>query len=65
MTDETEHSVYCRFTIEAVVYTQDLGSVQVYWDADDEIVGVEIMNVRTVTIDGEPVTVTPDLSQRS
>lgn len=60
MTDETEHSVYCHFTTKTVIYTQDLGAVQIYWDSDNEIVGVEIMNVRTVTIDGKSVKISID-----
>ncbi len=41
--------VYCRFTDRPVARTQDIGLVQIDWDADETIVGVEILCARSVT----------------
>lgn len=53
-TEGREHFVYCTLNGGKVERTQELGSALIDWDADGEIVGVEILNVRKVTIDGSP-----------
>lgn len=54
--DADEHSVYCTLDGGPVEHTQDIGGVQIDWNVG-EIVGVEILNVSRVTIDGQPAEV--------
>jgi hypothetical protein len=53
------HDVYCRLTEADVHSTQDLVEVQIDRDAAGEIVGVEILDVHEVTIDGQPADARP------